>query len=112
MIKPKNRDYRKSSLVGMIGYIADPLEKKIEKMLEDKQPIPQEEHLIYTEKKGGVIADYDIRTDRFEVAREAMEKFYQVGNVMNTSFDKLEKDPKDEADEPETEPEESAPAEA
>lgn len=30
--------------------------------------------IAYTEKKDGVKPEYDIRTDRFEIAREAMEK--------------------------------------
>lgn len=29
--------------------------------------------IAYTEKKDGVKPEYDIRTDRFEIAREAME---------------------------------------
>lgn len=37
--------------------------------------IPEEEvPIIYTDKGEGVLPGYDIRTDRFEVAREAMEK--------------------------------------
>ena len=32
---------------------------------------------IYTEKKDGVRPEYDIRTDRFEVAIDAMDKIRQ-----------------------------------
>lgn len=32
---------------------------------------------IYTEKKDGVLPEYDIRTDRFEVALDAMDKINQ-----------------------------------
>lgn len=34
--------------------------------------------ILYTEKKSGVLAETDIRTDRFEVARIAMEKMQKA----------------------------------
>ena len=34
--------------------------------------------MIYTEKSKGVIPEYDIRTDRFEIAQAAMEKLNSV----------------------------------
>lgn len=52
-----------------------PLERKIaerlalgEKLDENQSP------LLYTDKRDGVIAGYDPRTDRFEVALDAKEK--------------------------------------
>lgn len=53
-------------------YEGEPLEKKIARVLNNKEPITDGSPPIYTERKDGVIADYDIRTDRFEVAAEAM----------------------------------------
>ena len=47
---------------------------------------------IYTEKKDGVLPEYDIRTDRFEVAIEAMDKINQqkaellYGVIDNSGF--------------------------
>lgn len=44
------------------------LETTIQKMMADKEPITATSKTIFTEKKDGVIPDYDIRTDRFEIA--------------------------------------------
>lgn len=50
------------------------IEMKIERIMSNKEPIKDGAPLIYTERKEGVLAGYDIRTDRFEVAIEAMDK--------------------------------------
>lgn len=54
------------------GYIAESLEQKLERVLASNEPIDSTAPIIYTERKDGVIADYDIRTDRMEMAQEAM----------------------------------------
>ena len=50
------------------------IEQKIEKIMNAKEPIDETAPIIYTERKKGVQAEYNIRTDRFEVALEAMDK--------------------------------------
>lgn len=37
--------------------------------------------IIYTEKADGVLPGYNIRTDRFEVARKLMEKTRKAGKI-------------------------------
>ena len=69
-VKIKN----KGSIETNQSYEAEPLEKQIAKLLEQKQPIEGGAPMIYTEKKNGVEPQYDIRTDRFEIAQQAMEK--------------------------------------
>lgn len=49
------------------------IENKVERLMKNKEPIKDGAPLIYTERKDGVIAGYNIRTDRFEVAAEAMD---------------------------------------
>lgn len=56
------------------GYEAEPLMFKMRKVMESKEPIEAVSPMIYTNKKDGVLPGYDIRTDRFEIAREAMGK--------------------------------------
>lgn len=59
-------------------YEAEPLEVKLRRKMKGGK-IDEEEGdgktwaIAYTEKKDGVKPEYDIRTDRFEIAREAME---------------------------------------
>lgn len=50
------------------------IEKKVERITTLKEPIKDGAPLIYTDRKEGVQAGYNIRTDRFEVAVEAMDK--------------------------------------
>lgn len=60
------------------SYEAEPLEVKLRKATEEKKPIEAVAPMIYTEKSKGVIPEYDIRTDRFEIAQAAMEKLSSV----------------------------------
>ena len=50
------------------------LELKIDRMTQNNEPIRDSSPLIYTPRKDGVIAAYDIRTDKWDIALEAMEK--------------------------------------
>lgn len=56
------------------SYDGESIEEKIEKMLANNEPLESISPMIYTERKDGVLPEYDIRTDRFEIAREAMTK--------------------------------------
>ena len=59
---------RNESVVGIS------IERKVERITESKEPITDGAPIIYTERKEGVIPAYDVRTDRFEIAVEAMGK--------------------------------------
>lgn len=56
------------------SYEAKPLERVLEEVTTMNQPIEMDAPLIYTERKDGVRAQYDIRTDRFEIGADAMNK--------------------------------------
>ncbi len=47
------------------------IEQKIVRILNNKEPIKEGAPLLYTERKDGVLAGYNIRTDRFEIALDA-----------------------------------------
>ena len=70
---------RNESVVGIS------IERKVEKITESKEPITDGAPLIYTERKEGVIPAYDVRTDRFEIAVEAM------GKVVKSNLPELRK---------------------
>ena len=57
-----------------VSYEAQTIEQKIEKIMSSKEPIDETAPIIYTERKKGVQPEYNIRTDRFEIALEAMDK--------------------------------------
>lgn len=49
------------------------IEREIERLTTEKTPIESVSPQIFTEAKDGVLPEYDIRTDRFDVALEAMD---------------------------------------
>lgn len=49
------------------------IEKKVRRILNNKEPIKDGAPIIYTERKDGVHPETDPRTDRFELAIEARE---------------------------------------
>lgn len=69
----KRTNKERTSIRQNTSYPAVPMERKIADMITNKEPIVSDSPTIYTEKKDGVGAAYDIRTDRFEIAQNAME---------------------------------------
>lgn len=55
------------------SYIGETIESKIERIVRNSEPITDGAPLIYTDRKDGVKAEYDIRTDRFDLAIDAMD---------------------------------------
>nr|DAW28973.1 MAG TPA: hypothetical protein [Microviridae sp.] len=62
-----------------LTYQADPREVKLRKIINGESSNMEDGVFptIYTEKKDGVQPEYDIRTDRFEVAIDAIDKINQ-----------------------------------
>lgn len=56
------------------GYEGETIEQKVQRILSNKEPIKDRAPAVYTERKEGVRADTNIRTDRFELAVEATDK--------------------------------------
>ena len=50
------------------------IETKVRRVMSNNEPIHDEAPLIYTERKDGINPDYDIRSDRFDFALDAMSK--------------------------------------
>ncbi|AXH77794.1 MAG: hypothetical protein [Microviridae sp.] len=50
------------------------IEMKIERIVNNKEPIKDGAPLMYTERREGIKASTNIRTDRFEIAVEAADK--------------------------------------
>lgn len=62
-----------------LTYQAEPREVKLRKIISGESSDMEDGVFptIYTEKKDGVMPEYDIRTDRFEVALDAIDKINQ-----------------------------------
>ena len=63
----------KSKLTSVEKLEGEPIELKIERIVSNKEPISDGAPSIYTERKDGVVAAYNIRTDRFEIAADGMD---------------------------------------
>ena len=55
------------------SYVGERLEEKIQRITSNKEPIKDGAPLIYTERKNGVMPEYNVKTDRFEIAVIAMD---------------------------------------
>lgn len=69
--------YRKPVyVISQIGscetYEGETIEQKVERVVHGGEPIEDGAPEIFTEKKDGVLAAYNIRTDRWEIAADAM----------------------------------------
>lgn len=63
-----------SGMYGIKPYEGETIETKCARITQTKEPISDGAPIIYTEKKDGVRPEYDIRTDRWDIAQEAMDK--------------------------------------
>lgn len=92
-----------------LTYQAEPREVKLRKIISGESNDIENEVFptIYTEKKDGVQPEFDIRTDRFEVAIDAIDKINQsVANQIAKSKGETES-VKDFGTEGKTDPEKS-----
>lgn len=62
------------------SYEGESLEKKLQRMLQNREPMTDHVSTVYTERKDGVMAAYNIRTDKHEIACEAMDKVHQTNS--------------------------------
>lgn len=69
----KQNKTQKTSLLVNKSYEGETIEDKIRRIVNNKEPIKDGAPLIYTERKDGVKPEYDIRTDRFEIAVDATD---------------------------------------
>ena len=63
-----------TQIEGADHYKGECIEEKVRRIAENKEPIEDSSPLLHTNRKDGVNADYNIRTDRWDVAIEAMDK--------------------------------------
>lgn len=71
--------YKKNRITGTSLKVSvvtegETIENKIRRITNNEEPITDGAPLVYTDRKDGVRPEHDIRTDRFEIAVEAMDK--------------------------------------
>ena len=55
-------------------YEGESIEKKCARMIENNEPITDGAPLVYTERADGVRPEFNVRTDKWDIAQESMEK--------------------------------------
>lgn len=55
------------------SFEGESIEKKVSKLIENNEPITDGAPIIFTEKKDRVLPQYDIRTDKWDIAQSAMD---------------------------------------
>ena len=53
------------------------IEEKIRRIIDNKEPITEGAEVIYTDRGDGILPEFDVRTDRFELAVDAMDKVHR-----------------------------------
>lgn len=67
---------------------ANSLEEMLRKAISNKEPIKLDTaSMAYTERKDGVLPQYDIRTDRWEIALQASDKVSRSNAAMRKMQD-------------------------
>lgn len=67
------------------------IETKIERITTNKEPIKDGAPLIYTDREEGVNPAHDIRTDRWEVALDAMDKVSKAKTAQREARQNIKK---------------------
>lgn len=75
-----------------VSYEGETIEKKLQRITQTKEPIEATSPIIFTERDEGVLAETDIRTDRWEIAREAMDAVNKSQIAKRTPMQKQEKE--------------------
>lgn len=75
---------QQTSIRGIKTVVGEPLEHKIARIMDNQEPISDQAAIVYTERKDGVKPEYNIRTDRFDMAVDAMD------NLSKSQFAKRE----------------------
>lgn len=92
----RKNQIRKTSIHINNQYEGESIEQKVQRIISNKEPISDgATPLIYTERKDGVKREHDIRTDRFEVAIEAMDKVTKSHQAKREGKAKIGEDTKE-----------------
>lgn len=67
----------RSSLTSTEVVEGEPLELKIERIVNNNEPITDGAPEIFTDRKDGVVSAYNIRADRWEIAADAMDAVHR-----------------------------------
>lgn len=74
------------------------IERKVARIVENNEPITDGAPIIFTNREDGVLPAYDIRTDRWEIAQQAMEAVNQANLAKSKNYGRIEQQEKNALD--------------
>ena len=74
----RKNQYQTSKQTGNQSYEAEQLKKEIARYMSNGDELDQSAPIIYTERKDGVINQYNIRRDKWDEAAEGMDKVAEL----------------------------------
>ena len=74
------------------------IETKVKRITENNEPITDGAPIIYTNRDDGVLPAYNIRTDRWDVAQQAMDAVNQANLAKSKNYGQIEKQEKNALD--------------
>ena len=98
--------FSKSKLVSVDKYDGERLEDKVRRIESTGEPIKDGAPEIFTERNRGVVAAFNIRTDRFDIAGDAMDAIHRSKTgkrAEGVNLDKTETPGEDGGDNPQSE---------
>jgi hypothetical protein len=70
------------------SYEGETIEERVQRIMNNREPITDGAPEIYTERKDGVRPEHNIRTDRFELATDAMDRISKERVTKREEFHK------------------------
>ena len=70
--------------------LGESIENKVRRITENNEPITDGAPIIYSKREDGVLPAYNIRTDRWDIAQEAMDAVNQANLAKSKNYGKIE----------------------
>lgn len=84
----------RSTLARNTQFEGETIEQKVRRVTTNKEPITDGAPLIFTERKDGVLPEYNIRNDKWETAAEGMDLVAQANlDKRNKKLEEAKKTP-------------------
>uniref|UniRef100_A0AAU8AYM4 Uncharacterized protein n=1 Tax=Dulem virus 224 TaxID=3145701 RepID=A0AAU8AYM4_9VIRU len=64
------------------------IETKVARITENNEPISDGAPIIYTNREDGVVAAYNIRTDKWDIAQAAMDAIHKTNAAKTNNYGK------------------------
>lgn len=92
MIKPKL--YSRPPITNYEFQDGESIEDKVQRITENNEPITDGAPIIYTNRDDGVLPSYNIRTDRWDIAQDAMDAVNQANLAKSKNYGKVKEEEK------------------